>query len=340
MIKSKYRRVWLIGRTLAGDEADQRDAFKLMNRYRLTRPNGNRFGLPADCYRGKGEPATYPTPTDGPGFVTSLNRALAKNPPPKRDGPILRELAPLGIGPGLSPEDAGLAPDVLAALYAGIERGGAGPARPGAPLVPQRLGRGPRLDHGRPTTSANFGTDYAYRALIAIVGIGANTPEEAMYPAALADSDGNLLDGSRSYRMAFPGDRLPPARYFWSLTMYDLNGFLVANPIDRYSLGPSHPPLLTQPDGSVVVVIQHDPPAEEGVNWLPAPEGPFRLNMRLYGPRKAALNWKWRPPPVVRQPYAAQPASTASRSRSRSSIRRIFPVSVFGSSSTNSTLRG
>ena len=101
--------------------------------------------------------------------------------------------------------------------------------------------------------------------------------------------------------MIFPGDRLPPARYFWSLTMYDLSGFLVANPIDRYSLGPSHPPLLTQPDGSVVVVIQHDPPTEEGVNWLPAPEGPFRLNMRLYGPRKAALNWKWRPPPVVRQ---------------------------------------
>ena len=148
--------------------------------------------------------------------------------------------------------------------------------------------------------------------------------------------------------MVFPADDLPPARYFWSLTMYDLDGFLVANTIDRYSLGPSHPPLIKRPDGSIVVAVQHDPPTEPGVNWLPSPTGGFRLNMRLYGPRKSALTGAWLPPPVVRAvgswgrsaSVLRLLASAASRSRSRSSIRRILPVRVFGSSSTNSTLRG
>ena len=80
VIKSKYRRVWLIGRTLAGDLDDQKVAYRLMNKYKLTKPNGKKHPLPADCFRGKGEPANYPTPTDGPGFITSLNRAMAKNP--------------------------------------------------------------------------------------------------------------------------------------------------------------------------------------------------------------------------------------------------------------------
>ena len=301
VIKSKFRRVWLIGRTLAGDEADQAQAFGLMRKYKLTRANGKSFGLPADCYRGKGEPSTYPTPTTGPAFVTSLNRALAKNPPPKRDGPILEQLAPYGVGPGLSPADATVPAEAIESLHSGIAAEAA--------ALPQAA----RLDFVQKSIEAkgwitaapnigDFGTDYAYRALIAVVGIGANTPKEAIYPATLADSNGALLNGANDYRMVFPPGGMPPARYFWSLTMYDLAGYLVDNPIDRYSLGPTHPPLAKRPDGSIVVAVQQDPPTEADVNWLPSPPGSFRLNMRLYGPRKAALDWTWRPPPVIRQP--------------------------------------
>jgi hypothetical protein len=82
--------------------------------------------------------------------------------------------------------------------------------------------------------------------------------------------------------------------------MYDSDGYLVPNPINRYSLGPSHPPLLKTPDGSIVIAIQRDPPAEGDVNWLPAPLGAFRLNLRLYGPSVAARTGVWRPPGVVR----------------------------------------
>jgi hypothetical protein len=301
VIKSRYRRVWLIGRTLAGDEADQATAFELMKRYRLTRLNGKRFQLPPGCHRGKGEPTKYPIPTDGPGFIATLNKQMAKNPPPKRDEPLLDRLAPLGIGAGLDPEDAGLSPAVLDALYDGVV------AEAAALPIETRLSFLQQSIDAKGWIFADsdigaFGTDYRLRAEIAVVGIGANTPEEAIYPGALADSDGNLLDGANDYEMVFDADDMPPARYFWSLTMYDREGFLVDNPIDRYSLGPSHPPLVKRPDGSIVVAISHDEPAATGVNWLPAPSGGFRLNMRLYGPRKPALDGRWLPPAIVKQP--------------------------------------
>ncbi len=301
VIKSKYRRVWVIGRTLAGDEADQAKAYDLMKRYRLTKLNGARFKLPADCYRGKGEPSKFPVPTSGPEFISQLNEALVTNPPPKRDQPLLEQLQPLGVGPGLSPEDMGLPPDVTDALYDAVSTEAVAlPTRSRLSFLQQSIAAKGWVT-ADPIIGA-FGTDYEYRARIAIVGIGANTPEEAIYPAALADSDGNLLNGANDYEMVFPADDLPPAKYFWSLTMYDFDGYLVANPIDRYSLGPSHPPLITRGDGSVVVAISHDEPTDPNVNWLPAPADAFRLNMRLYGPGERALSGDWTPPKIVREP--------------------------------------
>jgi hypothetical protein len=294
-IRSKYRRVWVIGRTLATDAADQRRAQKLMYRYRLVPPGGHR-GVPEGCE--PGAPAERPTPSDGPAFIAELNRGLAANPPPKRDRPLLEQLAPLGIGPGLSVAEAGLPADAEAALYDGVQSEAAElPGRARAQVLGEAIAGGGWLtldpDIGR------YGTDYELRAIVAVVGLGANTPEEAIYPTALADSTGQLLTGAKRYRIVFPPGQEPPARYFWSLTMYDLSGYLAANPIDRYSVGPTHPPLVRRADGSVVIAVQHSQPAEGDVNWLPAPAGGFRLNLRLYGPRKAALSGAWRPPPVV-----------------------------------------
>ena len=253
----------MIGRTLAGDEADQATAYDIMKRYKLTKPNGEKFKLPADCHRGKGEPSQYPTAdrrrrSSSP----SSTRRWSNNPAPKRDEPLLEQLATVGVGPGLSPEDAGLSPG---GARRALRRRRA--PRRGAP------DRDAKVDFLQKSIAAKgwifadsdigaFGTDYLLRAQIAVVGIGANTPEEAVYPAALADSDGNLLDGANDYEMVFPADDLPPAKYFWSLTMYDFDGYLVDNPIDRYSLGPSHPPLVTRPDGSIVVAISHDEPTD------------------------------------------------------------------------------
>ena len=84
--------------------------------------------------------------------------------------------------------------------------------------------------------------------------------------------------------------------------MYDFDGFLVPNEAKRYSLGPTHPPLVRRADGSIAIAIQRERPAERDVNWLPAPAGGFRLNMRLYWPKPSVLNGRWHPPPVERLP--------------------------------------
>ncbi len=296
LIESTYRRVWVIGRTLVTGAADQRKARKLMRQYVLKRLDGRKRTFPKGCT--PGTPAKYPTPTDGPGFIVALNRALKKNPPPKRDAPLLAQLAPLGVGPGLTPESANLAPDVLSALYDGIAQEAAS-----LPTV-TRLSI---LNQARHTSGwylpapniGRYGTDYLFRAQVAVFGLGANTPNEAIYPTGVTDGAGALYDGAHRYRLTFPPGQEPPAKYFWSVTMYDTAGYLVDNPIGRYSVGPSHPPLIKQPDGSIVIAIQHDAPVEADVNWLPAPTGSFRLNLRLYGPSVAARTGTWRPPGVV-----------------------------------------
>lgn len=297
VIKSKYRRVWVIGRTLATNKADQRRAHRLMAKYRLLRPSGTERTFPKGCKPGK--PEKHPTPTDGHDFVAALDRALAGNPPPKRDDRLLAQLEPLGVGPGLSPERAGLEPDVLAALYKGVSDEAA--ALPGAARLEVYNEAVQHEGWLLPASNiGNFGTDYRFRAIVAVVGLGANTPNEAIYPTGITDSAGALYDGANDYRLTFPPGDEPPARYFWSLTMYDSNGYLVPNAIDRYSVGPSHPPLLRQDDGSIVIAIQQTEPAKPDVNWLPSPPGGFRLNLRLYGPSAAARRGAWRPPGVMK----------------------------------------
>ena len=96
----------------------------------------------------------------------------------------------------------------------------------------------------------------------------------------------------------FPRGETPPNRAFWSLTMYTLEGFLVPNAEHRYAIGSTHPPLVKRRDGSVVVAVQHDRPAERDVNWLPAPQAPFRMSLRIYRPEPSVLNGAWKPPPI------------------------------------------
>ncbi len=295
-VTAPNRHVWIIGRTLAGDAADQRRAFATMQRYRLTRLDGTRIPVPAPCPTPVRQ--SFPTPKDGKAFAAALNAALEADPPPRRDAPLLARLRPYGIGAGLSPERAGLDPVTLAALYRGVSDEAA--------LLLQKAkadAATQAVQHDGwfepPANIGRYGTDYAFRARIALLGLGANTREEATYPTGITDGSGVLYDGSRSYRLVFTKGQEPPARYFWSLTMYDTDGYLVPNEAGRYSLGPSHPPLLRQADGSIVIDIRHTRPTDKTVNWLPSPaSGGFRLNLRLYGPAPAALDGRWTPPGV------------------------------------------
>ena len=138
-----------------------------------------------------------------------------------------------------------------------------------------------------------------------MVGWGGNDKIEAFYPLTHEDSEGRPLTGDSRYRLTFR--TLPPTRAFWSVTIYDTSydgvaGYMVKNPIDRYLVNSITPGLVHGDDGSLTIFIQRDEPesAEGRANWLPSPEGPFYLAMRLYWPTEAVLDGSWEPPPVVK----------------------------------------
>jgi len=146
-----------------------------------------------------------------------------------------------------------------------------------------------------------YGTAYLKRALIARMGLGANVIEDALYPAAFADADGQPLSSSERYVVHFAKGQLPPARAFWSLTMYDDRQLFADNPIDRYAIG-DRDDMKRNSDGSLDIIIQRQAPdGDKQRNWLPAPSaGGFSLNMRLYWPEPEAIDGRWAPPPVKR----------------------------------------
>jgi hypothetical protein len=149
-------------------------------------------------------------------------------------------------------------------------------------------------------TMGVYGNYYLKRAIVAQQGLGANLPEDAIYPLNLADESGRPLDGANNYTLHFDKSDLPPANAFWSVTLYDAQGFQVANALDRFAVS-SWMPFKYNPNGSLELYIQHESPGpDKQSNWLPAPEGAFNLTMRLYAPKPEALTGKWNPPSVVR----------------------------------------
>ena len=149
-------------------------------------------------------------------------------------------------------------------------------------------------------TMGVYGNYYLKRAIVAQLGLGANLPEDAIYPMNLADNTGKPLDGANNYVLHFDKGATPPVGAFWSVTLYDLQGFQVANSLNRFAIS-SWMPLKYNADGSLDLYFQHASPGRDKENnWLPAPVEGFNLTMRLYAPETAALVGQWNPPPVVR----------------------------------------
>jgi hypothetical protein len=143
-----------------------------------------------------------------------------------------------------------------------------------------------------------YGNAYRRRAVVALVGLGANPPEDAVYPLLTADADGHPVAGEHDYALHFDADMLPPADAFWSVTMYDSEGYQVANELNRFAIG-DRDPLTFNADGSLDIYLQHtNPGPDRESNWLPAPLGPLGITMRLYAPRREVLDGTWSPPPV------------------------------------------
>jgi hypothetical protein len=154
---------------------------------------------------------------------------------------------------------------------------------------------------GYTTKTGLYGTDYFMRALVTAIGLGANRPQDAIYPTSLKDAEGKAYDGANKYVMRFAKGQLPPVHGFWSLTMYDANYFFVANPINRYSIS-ARQQLKTNADGSTDLYIQNQSPgADKESNWLPAPAGKFVLMLRMYWPNEkdpSIIDGSWKIPAV------------------------------------------
>ncbi len=149
-----------------------------------------------------------------------------------------------------------------------------------------------------PMILGNFGAEYGPRAIVALVGLGANLPADATYPTVYVDAEGKALNGASRYTLHFEKGQMPPVNAFWSITMHDAQSFFVGNPINRYALS-SWMPLKRNGDGSIDLYLQHDSPGKDKeVNWLPAAEGDFHVTLRMYWPKDKSpsiIDGSWQP---------------------------------------------
>jgi hypothetical protein len=229
-------------------------------------------------------------------FFAYAAELLKVNPPHFTDQPIIARVKRLGlaIGRSFDPENTD------AAIRRALEQG----ATDGFKAIQaagSAMGRCVNGWHIRTTSIGVYGTNYLQRAAVAMGGLGANLPEDAVYPLLVSDSEGKSIDGVNCYVLHFDKRELPPVDAFWSLSMYDQDGFAVANSISRFAIG-DRDDLKYNHDGSLDLHIQSENPGKDkDRNWLPSPpSGSLGITMRLYSPRPEVLDGRWAPPAVTR----------------------------------------
>ena len=299
--KSQTNIVWLLGRIYCtGTPEDYAAVHKLQDELKL---------VPLSSY---GNPYTPPAGTvdpsidmktavreqvnrmDAVAYFTLLCNLMKDNPPATADAPQLAKFARIGIVPGQNFDASKLKADFVKRIpEVGFDR----------IMLQFKINKDVKDENGwgYTTKTGIYGTDYLMRALITAIGLGANRPQDAVYPTSLKDAEGRKYNGENKYVMHFPEGQLPPAQGFWSLTMYDSSYFFVNNSLNRYSIS-ARQNLKSNPDGSTDLYIQKDSPgADKESNWLPAPPGDFILMLRLYWPDESdpsIIDGSWKIPPV------------------------------------------
>ena len=300
--------VWIIGRTKTDGPPDYDAVHKIQAGYKVTplsewgkspKPVEVKIASSVDM---KTPPKTQIDTMQADQFFLYAAELLKLHPPHQTDQPIIAQLKRIGFEPGKSFDITKADPVVKKALE-------------NAPAAAQNL-----MEWKVPTlarvvnywsmntdTMGVYGNYYLKRAIVAQLGLGANLPEDAIYPLNLADETGKPLDGASKYTIHFDKGATPPVNAFWSLTLYDSDGFQVANSLNRFAVS-SWMPFKYNPDGSLDLYFQNESPgADKEANWLPAPKGPFNLTMRLYSPKSDALTGKWNPPPITKIRSAPSP---------------------------------
>jgi hypothetical protein len=230
-------------------------------------------------------------------YFTMVALLLVRNPPHPEDAPMMRQLAKIGIVRGQPFPATQLSPAERKAVAEGAQA---------AANAINTFDRS-TLPNGKtgwtlPGRYGRYGTNYMVRALTARYFLGILPSEDAVYLSAVRDSAGDSFQGSKRYTMHFDKGATPPVKAFWSLTLYDDQGYFAANAIQRFAIG-DRDALKFNADGSLDLYIQHDSPgSDKESNWLPAPAAGFNLALRMYWPEPAAISGDWTPPPVAASP--------------------------------------
>ena len=293
--------IWIIGRTKTDGPPDYDAVHKIQAGYKVTplsewgktpKPVEVKIDPTVDM---KTPPKVQVDTMPADKFFAYAAELLKVNPPHITDEPIIAQMRKIGIESGKSFDMAKVNPAIRNALSGAPEEG--------QKLMEWKLPTLARVVNGwsmNTDTMGVYGNYYLKRAIIAQAGLGANLPEDAVYPINLADETGKPLDGANKYSLHFDKNGMPPASAFWSVTLYDPEGFQVANSLNRFAVS-SWMPFKYNADGSLDLYFQNENPGKDKeVNWLPAPKGGFNLTMRIYAPKSEALTGKWNPPPVMR----------------------------------------
>ena len=240
------------------------------------------------------EPLRQVFALDAASFFGYASELLQQHAPHFQDYPVLDRLARIGFQAGerfdLSQSDPAVQSALARAVSAAQKK-----------ITGRQTQLGWKANGWQLATEnmGNYGTDYLQRACVELIGLGANLPEDAIYPVTYVDADGQPLTGQHRYVWHLAKDDMPPVNAFWSLTLYDAEGFQVANGLNRFAIG-DRDDLTVNDDGSIDIHIQNDAPDSGTSNWLPAPAGGFNLCARLYHPDPEALDGTWTPPAVTK----------------------------------------
>ena len=305
--KSPTDMVWILGRIYSTGTPEDYKAVHALQDHVSLRPLSS-YGKPYKPEPGKVDPAIdmktavrdQVNAMDGAAYFKLFAELLKTNPPATDDAPMVAKLAKIGVVPGQDFDAANLDPAVA--------KGMAGAPKPAQDLIMGWLKAGIaagdlKLENGWlfTTKTGLYGTSYLQRALVTAIGLGANRPQDAVYPTSEGPDLVKKYSGEKKYVMRFEKGQLPPVDGFWSLTMYDAQYFFIDNPLNRYTLSQRNK-LKANADGSVDLYIQHESPGKDKEsNWLPAPKDQFILMMRLYWPKEnppSILNGTWKIPEV------------------------------------------
>jgi hypothetical protein len=291
--------VWVLGRTQTNGPKDYEAVHKVQDGYTITPLTQlGKASVPVtatvDPTVDMQTPSITQVETMAVGKYFAYAAELLKvNPPHITDQPIVARMRRIGIDPGKSFDLGKADPAVRRAL----ERAQFTSFKAMHAKLPtvSRIVNGWQMNT---ETMGVYGNYYLKRAIVAQFGLGADLPEDVVYAINRSDADGKPLTGANKYVLRFGKDEIPPVGAFWSVTLYDKEGFPAANPLKRHVIG-DRDELKYNADGSLEIYLQNESPGKEKEsNWLPAPTEDFNLTLRLYAPKAQVLDGRWVPPVV------------------------------------------